>query len=641
MSALLAALAGSSSPVTIYADDVFSAYTYTGNGGTQSVVNGIDLAGKGGMVWAKDRDDLSNHGLYDTGRGVSKSLSSNATSSEFFSAGTEVTAFNSNGFSLAGSFNVNINISGKKYSSWTFRKAPKFFDIVTWTGTGANRTIAHNLGVVPGMIFVKRTDTTGNWQVYHNSLANTEFLLLNTTAAKATDATKWNSTTATSLVFSLGTHVDVNALGGTYIAYVFGHDTGASGIIQCGSFTSDGAGNITAPVTLGWEPQFLIWKESRAGANWKMSDTARGLTVATSGGTSVCVFPNTTDAESSATQLGVTATGFTASPTNLQPSQTFYYMAIRRPNKPPTSGTQVYKAVARTGTGAAAVVTGVGFAPDVSWAKSRSSGSHSHIIQDSLRGPGAHLDSASTAAEPIGPASDVTSFDIDGVSMDVDSLINASGETYINWYLKRASGVFDEVCWTTTASTNRRVTHNLSVVPELIIHKSRSAVGSWPVYSATLGRSNYLILNTTGSSTALANTWGTSNPTASDFGVDETGWWASSVTVVSYLFATLAGISKVGSYTGNGTSQTINCGFAAGARFILIKRTDSTGDWYVWDTVRGIVAGNDPHLSFNTTAADVTTDDSIDPDSTGFIVNQLAATNINVNTATYIYLAFA
>ena len=100
-------------------------------------------------------------------------------------------------------------------------------------------------------------------------------------------------------------------------------------------------------------------------------------------------------------------------------------------------------------------------------------------------------------------------------------------------------------------------------------------------------------------------------------------------------------MSKVGSYTGNGTNQTINCGFTAGARFVLIKRTDSTGDWYVWDTARGIVTANDPRLSLNTTAAEVTTDDSVDPASTGFIVNQLASTNINVTSATYIFLAIA
>jgi hypothetical protein len=110
---------------------------------------------------------------------------------------------------------------------------------------------------------------------------------------------------------------------------------------------------------------------------------------------------------------------------------------------------------------------------------------------------------------------------------------------------------------------------------------------------------------------------------------------------VAYLFASCPGVSKVFSYTGNGSSQTINCAFTAGARLVLIKRTDSTGDWYIWDSARGIVSGNDPHLSLNTTSAEVTSNDSIDPDSSGFVVNQLSATNINVSSATYIGIAIA
>jgi hypothetical protein len=122
-------------------------------------------------------------------------------------------------------------------------------------------------------------------------------------------------------------------------------------------------------------------------------------------------------------------------------------------------------------------------------------------------------------------------------------------------------------------------------------------------------------------------------------GYDNTN--GSGYTYVAYLFATLAGVSKVFSYTGNGSSQTINCGFTGGSRFVMIKRTDVAGDWYVWDSARGIVAGNDPHLSLNDTAAEVTTDDSVDTDNTGFVVNQLSATNVNVTSATYIGLAIA
>jgi hypothetical protein len=111
--------------------------------------------------------------------------------------------------------------------------------------------------------------------------------------------------------------------------------------------------------------------------------------------------------------------------------------------------------------------------------------------------------------------------------------------------------------------------------------------------------------------------------------------------VVAYLFATCAGVSKVGTYTGNGTTQTINCGFAAGARFVLIKRTDSTGNWYVYDTARGMTTLTDPYLLLNSTAAESATLGSVTTVTTGFAVNAAILAAINTNAATYIFLAIA
>jgi hypothetical protein len=108
---------------------------------------------------------------------------------------------------------------------------------------------------------------------------------------------------------------------------------------------------------------------------------------------------------------------------------------------------------------------------------------------------------------------------------------------------------------------------------------------------------------------------------------------------VSYLFSTCAGVSKVGSYTGTATTKQIDCGFTAGARFVLIKRTDSTGDWYVWDTARGIIAGNDPYLLLNSTATEVTSTDYIDPYSAGFEISSTAPAAINASGGTFIFLA--
>lgn len=151
-----------------------------------------------------------------------------------------------------------------------------------------------------------------------------------------------------------------------------------------------------------------------------------------------------------------------------------------------------------------------------------------------------------------------------------------------------------------------------------------------------------MYLNDTGVEQNTVSVWTTTAPTSAVFSIGASGDSnASAATYVAYLFATCAGVSKVGTYTGNGSSQTIACGFTAGSRFVLIKRTDSTGDWYVWDSARGIIAGNDPHLSLNTTAAEVTTDDSVDTDNSGFIVNQLSATDVNVSSAVYIFLAIA
>jgi hypothetical protein len=128
-------------------EDVFSTYLYTGNGSTQTITNGIDLAGEGGLVWSKARSATQVHTLFDTERGATKSLFSNLTNGEI-TLGDALTGFTSSGYTLgADASGPNINGSGTTYASWTFRKAPRFFDVVTWTGDSvAGRSISHNLG---------------------------------------------------------------------------------------------------------------------------------------------------------------------------------------------------------------------------------------------------------------------------------------------------------------------------------------------------------------------------------------------------------------------------------------------------------------------------------------------------------------
>jgi hypothetical protein len=212
--------------------------------------------------------------------------------------------------------------------------------------------------------------------------------------------------------------------------------------------------------------------------------------------------------------------------------------------------------------------------------------------------------------------------------------LNASGTNYIVECFRRAPGFFDVVGYTGTGVSNINRPHNLTVVPEFIIQKTRDVGGTWYVYHSGIGTNKYLALNENS-----AQSSGTlfSNLTTTTFRAPD----ASTDTYITYLFATVAGVSKVGSYTGTGTTQQVNCGFTGGARFVLIKRADSTGDWYVWDSARGIVAGNDPYLLLNSTDAEVTNTDYVDTFAAGFEISSTAPAAINANGGTFIFLSIA
>ena len=154
-------------------EDVFSTYLYDGTGSTQTITNDIDLDGEGGLVWTKGRivgGGTSNHRLVDTVRGATKSLASNLTSAEGTDS-TGLTAFSSDGYTLGSDSDYNYGVGTNPYASWTFRKAPRFFDCVEYTGDGTTgRQIPHNLGVIPGAVIAKRTNSSGSWGVHHRSL---------------------------------------------------------------------------------------------------------------------------------------------------------------------------------------------------------------------------------------------------------------------------------------------------------------------------------------------------------------------------------------------------------------------------------------------------------------------------------------
>ena len=640
-------------------EDVFSTYLYTGTGAAQTITNGIDLAGEGGLVWIKSRNNTYSHQLSDSERNsYSDTIYTNESGGSDTRTGY-VTSVNSDGFVLgSGAF---VNNSGVNFVSHTFRKTKNFFDIVTWTGNGtAGRTIPHNLGGTVGSIWVKALNDSAPWTIWHRSLSNTStnhFYDFGTAIGEQTDTSVWNSTAPNSTEITLGTSYTVNASGKTYVAYIFAHHDGDGtfgeernqDIIKCGVYQGLSSGDR---IELGFEPQFLMIKRRDGGATYAfgMWDIMRGFV---NSGSDALLLPGSNAAESTPFSIGhPDATGFVidaGSSDWITSSGEYCYIAIRRgPMRQPTSGTEVFGVETVNQTYPNYVALAPNFAPDLAISKKLSGGAN--YVSSRLTGNSKFLQTDSSSAE--GSSTDAFFYDIETGTW---AQLIAAGSDVTSWLFRRAPGFFDVVAYTgdgTTTTATKTINHNLGVAPEMVIIKTRDNLplnDSWWVHHDALVATPYngtvygypytgIILNSTGAFTAgiVLN----SAPTDSTFEVrNQNTTNKSGSNYIAYLFATLPGVSKVGSYTGNGSSQTINCGFTGGARFVLIKRTDNTGDWYVWDTARGIVSGNDPHLSLNSTAAEVTTNDSIDPTSSGFIVNQVAATNVNVSSASYIFLA--
>ena len=637
---LLQAAAGSAGGTLGYVEDVFSTYLYTGTGAAHTITNGIDLSGEGGLTWIKTRNTGTSawHSLSDTERGAGNILRSDLTNAQNFDT-AEFTSFNSDGFTVGN--DAQTNGSGRTYASWSFRKAEKFFDIQTWTGNGSDQDISHNLGSTPGFVIIKATSTTGNWSCWHSALdaAPNNYIILNSTGGAGGNTVR-DVNSSTFEVY--GNYPDEGSNGVSYVGYVFASDAGGFGddgsesIIKCGSVTTDGSGDAT--VALGFEPQWVMLKRTDGAGTWAILDTMRGYDHSSS----KRLMPNVTDAEENYTGtniLGVpTATGFTTSGPVLDANSDYIYIAIRRPMKTPEAGTEVFSPNATT-TFPATMTTG--FPVDLTMTRTRTAVNY-FFTGDRLRGNTQYFSTATTNAEAAFGAGNEWLLD----SNTTITQQNSTGGV-INYNFKRATGFMDVVAYTGNGTAGTAQAHNLGVVPEMMIGKNRSNSSNWMVYhtGATYTAGAGLKLNTTAA--GVSNTYDFGNASGGAQRPDASSVYlggnvnSTNDNYILYLFATLAGVSKVGSYTGTGSDLNVDCGFSAGARWIMIKRSDSTGDWYVWDSVRGITAGNDPYLLLNSTAAEVTNTDYVDPLSSGFTVTSSAPAALNASGGTYIFLAIA
>ena len=282
--------------------DYFTTKLYSGTGSSHAIT-GVGFAPN--WVWIKHRNEANPHKIFDTVRGVGKSIKSNSNDAE---ASNEengyVSAFGSDGFTLVGgsTSSNDVNKSSGSYVAWNWKELAGVFDIVSYTGNGSARTVSHNLGVVPKMMIVKRRDAGGGWIVYHASLGNTKISELHENAASQTSSASWNNTTPTTSVFTVGDANATNANNGTFVAYLFG-DTSMS---KMGSYVGNGS-NDGVMITTMFKPAFVMCKRTDGTGNWGMNDTKRDPFNGTS---HTCDANNAGDADDVAIRMDILSNGF-------------------------------------------------------------------------------------------------------------------------------------------------------------------------------------------------------------------------------------------------------------------------------------------------------------------------------------------
>jgi hypothetical protein len=322
-------------------------------------------------------------------------------------------------------------------------------------------------------------------------------------------------------------------------------------------------------------------------------------------------------------------------------------------------GSTAMDAALYTGNGSTQTISGLNFSPDFVWLKRRSS-AQAHYLYDVIRGTSSVLFSDGTDAEQS-ISTGLTAFNSDGFSLGSLSGVNASSTTYVAWtwdagsstvtntqgsvtsqVRANASAGFSVVTYTGAGSAGT-IGHGLGAAPSLVIVKMRSVVGggsNWQVYHASIGNTSSINLNTTGTPNSDIGWWNNTSPTSTVYSVGT--YNASSLyDFVAYCFAPVAGYSSFDSYTGNG-SATDNTFVYTGMRprFVMLKRSDSTGNWVIWDAVRNSYNVANSIILPNTSAAEYSPDAKIDILSNGFKVRDNSSDS-GTNGATYIYAAFA
>ena len=415
-------------------------------------------------------------------------------------------------------------------------------------------------------------------------------------------------------------------------------------LVKCGCYK--GLGSTFPEIHCGWQPQWLLIKNTNLTTeNWFIFDTMRGIVTKSANGT------NGTDIVSQANLIGsdtgwdlidLTPRGFKIKINDDKVNSTngsYIYIAIRGADgyvgKPAEAGTDVF--AMDTGNSSSTVPTfDSGFPVDFGIMRNPGSADNNNT-GTRLTGSGGMYTNGSPGEANYGSQWDWGS--------DAGWVANNNyGSSTISYMWKRHAG-FEVVTWKGTGILGTTIPHGMGVAPEMIWVKNRDQGYGW--YAGHMGLNNgvdpwhkYLDLNLSGAGGDYT-VWNDTPPTATHFQLGhESGYNGNGEEMVAMLFGSIPGISKCGYYMGTGSNPTITTGFSP--RFLLIKRTNTSGDWMTFDTLRGFSQGSgapDCYLKLNTNDAQNCSDDWGYPTSDGFVI----ATNQQTggNTSTYIYYAHA
>lgn len=305
--------------------DHFAPTIYTGDGNfPRGFVNGVDVSA--GAVWVRGRSASNAFGIAFNDAGTVRAKDPGVQTDW----ATPAFVLNSDGFTVVNS-GASLNTSAATYIAWCFKKLVGFFEPVTWVGDGAaSKTISHTLGAAPGMILARIRGSSGDWNMYHRAMDATSpqnFRMRTTLTNARASNTIWNNSAPTSTQFQVGSGLNSNTF--SFHGFLFGHDTSASGRIQCGGYTGNGSASGPS-VSLGWQPRFLFITRATTVGSFIMLDTGR--TPSFSGNDAVQALPSVT-ADSTTTDLVALITnGFQIVSTDTRVNNsgdTYLYVAVR------------------------------------------------------------------------------------------------------------------------------------------------------------------------------------------------------------------------------------------------------------------------------------------------------------------------